>query len=139
MIRFLLCLQIKRNIIKRHFLTADYPKMTIIPTVVVDLILGPVIQNLPGFEESLQTAFSCGFRRAESEYYDIQWYINEQIVTTFKNVLIDNIEDTNLTESDWVGKYRLNMIVSYIKRYTFTKDNYNIAECIQLFLSWSIF
>lgn len=107
--------------------------MTIIPTVIVDLILGPLIR--PEFVElSLQTAFSCQFNIAESEYYDVHWYINEQTVTTFKNVLIDNIEDTNLTESVWVGKYRLNMVVSYIMRlcYTYRKDNYLIAENIHI-------
>ncbi|CAC5384240.1 unnamed protein product [Mytilus coruscus] len=89
--------------------SADYPKVTLIPTVVVDLILGPVI--VEGHEESLQTAFSCQFDRVEEEYYDVHWYINEQTVTTYNNVLFDDIEDTNLTEIDWVGKYKLNMVV----------------------------
>lgn len=44
--------------------------------------------------------------------YDVHWYINEESVVLHTGISFSNIGRTNLTESDWVGNYTLNMVVS---------------------------
>ncbi|CAC5420228.1 unnamed protein product [Mytilus coruscus] len=95
--------------------TMDFPDKSIATAeVIVDLVPGPVI--LPWFGYSLVTEFMCKFDEVFGDdggefVYDVHWFINEQSVISHNDIAFTNITITNLTESDWIGKHRLNMVV----------------------------
>ncbi|XP_076103011.1 von Willebrand factor D and EGF domain-containing protein-like isoform X2 [Mytilus galloprovincialis] len=93
----------------------DFPVKNVTKAeVIVDLVPGPKVH--PWFEFSLATAFTCKFDEVFGDdggvfVYDVHWYINDQSVILHTGIEYSNIGNTNLTESDWIGKHRLNMVV----------------------------
>ncbi|VDI27823.1 Hypothetical predicted protein [Mytilus galloprovincialis] len=96
--------------------TMKFPQKTVgTVEVIVDLVPGPVLFEPYG--NSLVTSFGCKFDEVFGDdgvkfVYDVQWSINGQKFILHTGKEYSNIGSTNLTESEWIGKHRLNMVVS---------------------------
>ena len=61
----------------------------------------------------LEAVFRCSFADVDGKAYsyDVYWYINEQSVVTHKGIAYNNINQSLLRPTDWVGQYQMNMVV----------------------------
>ena len=65
------------------------------------------------FGPRLEAVFRCSFADVDDQAYsyDVYWYINEQSVVTHKAIAYNNINQSLLRPTDWVGQYQMNMMV----------------------------
>ncbi|CAG2228916.1 unnamed protein product [Mytilus edulis] len=64
------------------------------------------------FGPSLEPVFRCQFVELADMYsYDIEWFINDDLVVDFKNTTYANIQTTLLKPSHWSSIYKLNILV----------------------------
>lgn len=83
-----------------------------IPRVISSLDIGSFDQKNPQYGPSLVVVFQCIFDKILTYVYDVSWYINDHYVTEYQNKLYNEIRKTDLRPEDWVGRHRMNMIVS---------------------------
>jgi hypothetical protein len=58
----------------------------------------------------LEVVFRCFFADVDDQAYsyDVYWCINEQSVVTHKGIAYNNINQSLLRPTDWVGQYQMN-------------------------------
>jgi hypothetical protein len=61
----------------------------------------------------LEAVFRCSFADVDGQSYsyDVYWYINEQSVVIHRRLAYNNIDQSLLRPTDWVGQYQMNMVV----------------------------
>ena len=59
----------------------------------------------------LEAVFRCSFADSQAYSYDVYWYINQQSVVTHRRLAYNNIDQSLLRPTDWVGQYHMNMVV----------------------------
>ncbi|XP_076104146.1 von Willebrand factor D and EGF domain-containing protein-like [Mytilus galloprovincialis] len=75
---------------------------------------GSVITEFLGQSSpNLEPVFKCSFVDVvgKTYFYSIYWYINENSVKTFENVIFQDIDSTWLRPEHWVQNYKMNMYV----------------------------
>ncbi|CAC5390460.1 Low-density lipoprotein receptor-related protein 6 [Mytilus coruscus] len=103
--------------------SSTFPNNTISPGVNALLVEGKIYGVFPNPTPSLTPVFRCNFEDISngSYVYDVYWYINGENITHHKNVLRNDINTTDLRDTDWIDRYKLNMDVkcSVRSRYSF--------------------
>lgn len=95
-------------------IVAIYPNTVVSLAVQAELLEGSSFQ-IPGYDPtpSLLPVFRCKFDGGlhETYIYDIVWYINGNITTSYANISKEGITNTLLKHTDWIDDYKMNMEV----------------------------
>ena len=65
-------------------------------------------------EASSSPTFKCSYGElGEAALYDVQWYIDNDLIKSYENVPDVDTKSTYLREDDWVDTHQLNMKVKF--------------------------